>query len=153
MSEQLQCISCGAVLGHEIVLCPDCGTPVPGRQPPKVAVEQFTPDCANCHALCCVALAFNWPGYDKPAGTPCKHLTEDFTCGRWETLESDGYFGCRGFDCHGAGQATAATMERACGGNWRDAPGARGYELATFQKVYGTLFELATGKPPPVARK
>lgn len=143
------CSTCRAALAPGHVICAACGTPVPGEEPPTMAIDEFTPDCANCHGLCCVALAFNWPHYSKPAGTPCKHLTADFTCGKWDSLEEDGYFACKGFDCLGAGPATARGVERACGGNWRDTPAIAEFELGNFQKVYAAVFEHVTGAPPP----
>lgn len=144
----MDCHACGAPMSAGHVLCAQCGTPVPGAEPPRVGLDDRKADCSRCHALCCVALAFDWPNYKKPAGVPCKHLRPDFTCGRWDTLEEDGFVFCRGFECHGAGQATADTVSRACGGNWRDTPAAKDYELGTFQKVFSAVYEHANGRPP-----
>lgn len=149
MIRSKMCSECGAELAPKHVICRHCGTPVAGEEPPTVAVEEFGNDCANCHGLCCVALKFNWAHYKKPAGTPCKHLTADFKCGNWDRLETDGYFACRGFDCYGAGAATARTTEQACGGNWRDNPAVAEFELGNFQRVYSTLFEHVNGQSPP----
>ena len=149
MPDLTACTHCGGELAPDRVLCAACGSPAPGAEPPTVPVEDFRTDCASCHALCCVALAFDWPNYKKPAGTPCKNLNADFTCGKWDNLEQDGYWACRGFDCHGAGQATAGAVERACGSNWRASPAVADFEFGTFQTVYATLHEEISGVHPP----
>ncbi|WP_242654180.1 pentapeptide repeat-containing protein [Klenkia soli] len=41
---------------------------------------------------------------DKPAGTPCPHLTGDDRCGVHDRLRPLGFPGCVVYDCFGAGQ-------------------------------------------------
>lgn len=41
---------------------------------------------------------------NKPAGTPCKNLRQDFRCGIHTGLRDKGFQGCTVFDCFGAGQ-------------------------------------------------
>ncbi|MDQ6418832.1 pentapeptide repeat-containing protein [Paenibacillus sp. LHD-117] len=80
-------------------------------------------DCANCFGLCCTALPFAASAdfaANKPAGTPCRHLRENFRCGVHSRLREIGYRGCTVFDCFGAGQRVSqATFE---GRDWRTAP-------------------------------
>lgn len=65
------------------------------------------PDCANCAALCCVALAFDRSSMfaiDKPAGQACPHLDDCGACTIHDEREARGFAGCIAFDCLGAGQ-------------------------------------------------
>lgn len=67
-------------------------------------------DCENCVALCCVALPLVRSAdfaIDKPAGTPCPNLTENFRCSIHSGLRERGFAGCAAFDCFGAGQRVA----------------------------------------------
>lgn len=76
-------------------------------------------DCARCVGLCCVAPAFARSAdfaVDKPAGTPCAHLAEDFRCGIHVDLRDRGFAGCTVFDCLGAGQRVTAAFARR---DWR----------------------------------
>ncbi|GAB3125660.1 pentapeptide repeat-containing protein [Streptomyces calidiresistens] len=90
------------------------------------------PDCANCFALCCVALPFvaspDFPVH-KPAGRPCGHLRRDFRCGVHDSLRHRGYLGCGVFDCHGAGQRVS--RDTFGGRDWRTHPelSARMFEV------------------------
>lgn len=80
-------------------------------------------DCANCFALCCVAPAFAKSAdfaIDKPAGTPCRNLLEDFRCGIHTRLRTSGFTGCTVFDCFGAGQQVSQVTFG--GQDWRSAP-------------------------------
>lgn len=64
-------------------------------------------DCANCFALCCVALNFVASAdfaIDKSAGDPCPNLQEDYRCGVHSELREIGFRGCTVYDCFGAGQ-------------------------------------------------
>ena len=86
----------------------------------KIKLE---PDCENCAAYCCVALAFdqsNMFAYDKKAAEPCKHLTKDHTCNIHEQLTDKGFAGCVRYNCFGAGQRV--TNELFAGKSWRDHP-------------------------------
>lgn len=64
-------------------------------------------DCANCDALCCMALAFDAGSrfaYDKPAATACRNLRPDNRCAIHDTRQDAGFSGCLSYDCLGAGQ-------------------------------------------------
>src|SRR4051794_4071425 len=59
-------------------------------------------DCTNCFALCCTALRFDASAdfaFDKPAGTPCRHLTTELRCGVHADLRARGFNGCAVYDC------------------------------------------------------
>ena len=77
-------------------------------------------DCANCAGLCCVAPAFAKSSdfaINKPAGTACRNLADDFRCRIHEHLVDKGFKGCTVFDCFGAGQRL--TRETFGGVDWR----------------------------------
>ncbi|MBC8238940.1 MAG: hypothetical protein H8E30_00550 [Alphaproteobacteria bacterium] len=114
-----------------------------------VDVKGFTPNCTDCHALCCVALALEWPHYKKPAGEPCKNLDENFRCSKWNSLEAGGYRECRSFSCFGAGQAVAQFTEANCLPNWRESAPEEHAELSIFQRVYSELYNDFLGVLPP----
>ncbi len=75
--------------------------------PAPSGLEDLKPDCGACAALCCVAPAFD-KGDDfalnKPALTPCRHLTDGNLCKIHEDLVDLGFPACESFDCLGAGQ-------------------------------------------------
>ncbi|WP_086825735.1 pentapeptide repeat-containing protein [Allokutzneria sp. NRRL B-24872] len=77
-------------------------------------------DCGNCFGLCCVALAFSASSdfaVDKPIGTPCANLQQDFRCGIHNRLRDKGFSGCTVYDCFGAGQKVSqSTFD---GEDWR----------------------------------
>lgn len=80
-------------------------------------------DCGICAGLCCVAPAFSRSSdfaVDKPAGTPCRNLRDDFRCGIHDRLDRAGFHGCVVFDCFGAGQRL--TQETFRGDDWRKNP-------------------------------
>lgn len=108
---------------------------VPG--PPELRA-----DCANCFALCCVALPFSASAdfaIDKDAGRPCPNLSPDFRCGIHRQLRRRGFAGCAAFDCFGAGQKVS---QRTFGGrDWRRAPGTAERMFEVFGVVRG-LHEL-----------
>jgi hypothetical protein len=98
------------------------------------------PDCARCVALCCVAPAFDAEqgfGYDKPACEPCRHLEPDNRCSIHPALVAQGFSGCAGFDCFGAGQRTTAMFE----GGWRASPSQATRMFETYSRLR-TLHEL-----------
>jgi uncharacterized protein YjbI with pentapeptide repeats len=77
-------------------------------------------DCANCAGLCCVAPAFAKSSdfaINKPAGTACRNLADDFRCRIHEQLVDKGFKGCTVFDCFGAGQRL--TQETFHAVDWR----------------------------------
>ncbi|MDT4914963.1 MAG: hypothetical protein QOC66_4091 [Pseudonocardiales bacterium] len=84
-------------------------------------------DCTSCFALCCVALPFDASAdfaFDKPAGTPCRHLAADLRCGVHADLRVRGFNGCAVYDCQGAGQKVSQVTFG--GRDWRtDADTAR----------------------------
>lgn len=91
--------------------------------PAHPALPVLQADCANCFALCCVALPFaksNDFAVNKAAGTPCKNLREDFRCGIHTRLRDKGFQGCTVFDCFGAGQQVSQTTFG--GRDWRTHP-------------------------------
>lgn len=80
-------------------------------------------DCSRCAALCCIMFAFeNTEDFavDKPAGTPCPHLSADRRCKIHDTRAEQGFGGCIKFDCHGAGQRVSQDVFG--GRTWQDAP-------------------------------
>lgn len=85
-------------------------------------------DCSRCTGLCCVALTLSRSAdfaIDKPAGTPCPNLRDDFGCSIHARLRESGFPGCTAYDCLGAGQRVTAAVRSAHGGaTWRDDPGA-----------------------------
>jgi uncharacterized protein YjbI with pentapeptide repeats len=99
-------------------------------------------DCARCFGLCCVALPFARSAdfaVDKPAGTPCTHLQEDFRCGIHAGLRERGFAGCTVFDCLGAGQKVSQVTFG--GRDWREDDGTARQMFAVFPVVRG-LHEL-----------
>lgn len=97
---------------------------------------ELTADCNQCKALCCMALAFDEGemfGYDKPAGTPCKHLKEGFGCAIHASREEKGYRGCIGYDCQGAGQRVC--NEVLPGLDWRDGRAEKHRFLEAFRAM------------------
>ncbi|WP_412126236.1 pentapeptide repeat-containing protein [Streptomyces subrutilus] len=88
------------------------------------ALPLLQADCANCFALCCVSLPFAKStdfALNKPAGTPCKNLGQDFRCGIHTRLRDSGFRGCTVFDCFGAGQQVSQVTFG--GRDWRTHPG------------------------------
>ncbi|WP_149179750.1 pentapeptide repeat-containing protein [Streptomyces sp. TRM49041] len=103
---------------------------------PHTARPDLQADCANCFGLCCVALPFARSAdfaADKPAGTPCGNLRDDFRCGIHERLRDSGYTGCTVFDCFGAGQKVSqVTFE---GRSWHAEPDSARTMFAVFPVV------------------
>jgi len=90
-------------------------------------------DCAQCAALCCVALAFDRSAlfaYDKPAGEPCANLGDKGRCTIHTVRAAKGFAGCESYDCLGAGQAV--TQGLFGGANWRDDPALLGPLMRAF---------------------
>jgi uncharacterized protein YjbI with pentapeptide repeats len=80
-------------------------------------------DCINCFGLCCVALPYAKSAdfaLDKEAGTPCPNLQSDYRCGIHKNLRKEGFRGCVGYECFGAGQKVSQVTYR--GNDWRDHP-------------------------------
>jgi hypothetical protein len=91
------------------------------RETVAVTVPSLRADCSRCTGLCCVATVFtisaDFP-IDKPAGTPCPHLSGDFRCDVHDRLRPLGFRGCSVFECFGAGQQL--TQHTLPGHDWRD---------------------------------
>ncbi len=93
-------------------------------------------DCGSCFGLCCAALPFAAGGdfaVDKAAGTPCRNLQTDFTCGIHERLRDSGFPGCTVYDCFGAGQHVSQVTFG--GRSWREAPETAGTMFEVFPVV------------------
>ncbi|MFD8891075.1 pentapeptide repeat-containing protein [Streptomyces sp. NPDC059566] len=124
---------------------------VPGL--PALPVLQA--DCANCFALCCVALPYaksNDFAVNKPAGTPCKNLQQDFRCGIHTRLRDKGFQGCTVFDCFGAGQQ--ASQVTFGGRDWRTHPGTAGRMFEVFpvlRQLHELLFYVSEALTLPAA--
>ena len=150
MHQTATCEYCSEIFEATREYCPKCGKQLPQEIKTTLVVEQFTPDCGNCHGLCCKALAFDWPHYKKPAGELCKYLTDEFKCGNWDNLEADGFTECRSFDCYGAGQTVAKFMEQQHPTTWRTDARIQNGEFAVFQQVYAELFKDINDAAPKV---
>jgi len=90
-------------------------------------------DCAQCAALCCVALAFDRSplfAFDKPAGEPCANLGPRGRCTIHAERAAKGFAGCEAYDCLGAGQAV--TQGLFGGRSWRDDPALLGPMMRAF---------------------
>ncbi|KQQ05508.1 MULTISPECIES: pentapeptide repeat-containing protein [unclassified Rathayibacter] len=95
--------------------------------------EDLGADCANCFALCCVALAFarsaDFP-VDKRAGDPCTNLDAEDSCTIHRRLRPEGFVGCTVFDCFGAGQKVS--LQTFGGVSWRGDDAVRAQMFAVF---------------------
>ncbi|MEU6867437.1 pentapeptide repeat-containing protein [Streptomyces sp. NPDC046876] len=113
-------------------------------------------DCANCFALCCVALPFaksNDFAVNKAAGTPCKNLRQDFRCGIHTRLRDKGFQGCTTFDCFGAGQQVSQVTFG--GRDWRTHPGTAVAMFEAFpvmRQLHELLFYVTEALARPAAR-
>ncbi|PWK70061.1 uncharacterized protein YjbI with pentapeptide repeats [Streptomyces sp. CG 926] len=124
-------------------------TPAPAPLPVLQA------DCANCFALCCVALPFaksNDFAVNKPAGTPCGNLQQDFRCGIHTRLRDKGFQGCTVFDCFGAGQQVSQVTFG--GRDWRTHPGTARQMFEVFpvlRHLHELLFYVSEALTLPAA--
>ena len=113
----------------------------------------LTPDCENCAALCCVALAFdkgNMFAFDKPAGVACPHLSGHL-CGIHAKLESSGLKGCVQYQCDGAGQRVVQDVFH--GQSWQEQPTLLPAMLDAFsqmRQVHSLLALLNTARELPL---
>ncbi|WP_436772877.1 pentapeptide repeat-containing protein [Yinghuangia sp. YIM S09857] len=113
-------------------------------------------DCANCFALCCVALPFAKSAdfaADKAGGTPCRNLRPDDTCGVHAGLRREGYSGCTVFDCFGAGQKVSQVTF--AGRSWRGAPDVARPMFEVFpvmRQLHELLWYLGEAAVLPAAR-
>ncbi|GII82225.1 hypothetical protein Ssi03_02150 [Sphaerisporangium siamense] len=124
--------------------------------PDGAARPDLRADCANCFALCCVALPFSASAdfaVDKRAGTPCANLGADFRCGIHRELRPRGFAGCAVFDCFGAGQKVSQVTFG--GRDWRGDPraGARMFEVfPVMRQLHELLWYLNEALALPAAR-
>ncbi|MEV6955673.1 pentapeptide repeat-containing protein [Streptomyces sp. NPDC051183] len=113
-------------------------------------------DCANCFALCCVALPFAKStdfAVNKAAGTPCSNLQQDFRCGIHTRLRDKGFQGCTVFDCFGAGQQVSQVTFG--GRDWRTHPGTARQMFDVFpvmRQLHELLFYVTEALTLPDAR-
>ena len=123
-------------------------------------LSEFEARCGACAGLCCMAFDFDagdrFP-IDKPAGTPCPHLS-GHACGIYGARARHGFAGCRPFDCRGAGQAVTQALFD--GRSWRDEPALTtpmAKALDDMFAVQETRFMLTTmefaGLPPARERE
>ena len=93
-------------------------------------------NCADCFALCCTAFGFQKSAdfaIDKPSGTPCVNLTDEFSCSIHDSLRPRGFRGCTVFDCFGAGQYVSRTLFGAT--SWRERPDTSADMFSAFAVV------------------
>lgn len=105
-------------------------------------MPELRANCADCFGLCCVAPAFARSAdfaATKPAGTPCRHLADDFRCGVHATLRERGFAGCVTFDCFGAGQHVSQVTFG--GRDWRTHPDTASAMFEAFRTLH-VLHEL-----------
>ncbi len=125
------------------------------RLPHPPALPVLQADCSNCFALCCVALPFaksNDFAVNKPAGTPCKNLQDDFRCAIHTRLRDTGFQGCTVFDCFGAGQQVSQVTFG--GRDWRAHPETRAEMFDVFpvmRQLHELLFYVAEALTLPAA--
>ncbi|RKT18626.1 uncharacterized protein YjbI with pentapeptide repeats [Streptomyces sp. 1114.5] len=106
------------------------------QDPTAAAPTPLHSDCGSCFGLCCVALPFA-AGTDfavnKAAGTPCRNLQADFSCGIHVRLRDSGFQGCTVYDCFGAGQRVSQVTFG--GRSWREEPDSAGQMFEVFPIV------------------
>jgi hypothetical protein len=89
---------------------------------------------------------------DKPAGTPCPNLRDDFRCGIHAELRERGFPGCEVFDCFGAGQRL--TQVTFGGRTWREDPALAAAQFAVLpvmRQLHEILWHLAEALAVPAA--
>jgi len=94
------------------------------------------PDCENCAALCCVALAFDRSemfAFDKAAGEACRHLERGGRCSVHAQLAEKGFSGCVAYQCDGAGQRVVQEVFK--GRSWQEDPALLPPMLAAFSDL------------------
>lgn len=118
--------------------------------------ETLRADCANCFALCCVALTLTASSdfaIDKDAGRPCPNLQDDFRCGIHTRLRPKGFSGCTVYDCFGAGQKVS--QETYGGRDWRSSPDLAAQMFQVFpvmRQLHELLWYLTEALTLPDAR-
>lgn len=128
-------------------------TPGRGRLAGMRPLPVLKPECSQCAALCCMALAFDAGpdfGHDKPALHPCRHLAGT-SCTIHARLAEAGYSGCARFDCLGAGQRLMAEVFP--GADWQADPALRAplaEGLAMMRAIHGALELLVAARALPL---
>jgi uncharacterized protein YjbI with pentapeptide repeats len=90
-------------------------------------------DCERCFGLCCVAPAFSASAdfaIDKGAGQACRNLCSNFRCAIHDNLREEGFPGCAGYDCFGAGQQVSQVTFS--GHDWRQTPAIAAHMFTVF---------------------
>jgi hypothetical protein len=80
-------------------------------------------DCDKCAALCCIAYpSDDMPGFAarKESGEPCPKLDACGRCTIYDRRADEGFAGCLGFECFGAGQYVTQALFK--GRDWRHDP-------------------------------
>lgn len=114
---------------------------------PRHERQSLRADCGSCFALCCTAFGFSRSAdfpIDKPAGSPCHNLADDFSCTIHDRLRPRGFRGCTVFDCFGAGQNVSQNLFG--GTSWADDPGTKAEMFSTFaaaRQLHEMLWYLA----------
>lgn len=118
-----------------------------GPSLPALDRASLRPDCGNCFALCCTAFGFtrsaDFP-INKPAGTPCHNLADDFSCTIHDSLRPRGFRGCTVFDCFGAGQNVSQGLF--AGKSWVEEPDSKKEIFSAFalaRQLHEMLWYLA----------
>ena len=86
-------------------------------------MSKFRADCSRCCGLCCVVpdqTAQQGFAVDKPADTPCVHLTEKHRCAIYGNRTRLGYPACTTFECFGAGQWVSENLFGSA--DWKRSP-------------------------------
>lgn len=115
---------------------PTCIARVGTQKDRMTNYPELKSDCANCQALCCMALAFDRGekfAEDKPAGRVCRHLGHGGLCRIHSDLAAQGYQGCVDFDCQGAGQRVVAEVFP--GQDWRKQPRLAATVMEAFRRM------------------
>ncbi|MFJ8476220.1 pentapeptide repeat-containing protein [Kitasatospora sp. NPDC094011] len=114
----------------------------PPQNTEAAAPTPLRSDCGSCFGLCCAALPFAAGtdfAVDKAAGSPCRNLQTDFTCGIHARLRDSGFQGCTVYDCFGAGQRVSQVTFG--GVSWREEP-ANGKPMFDVFPIVRQLHEL-----------
>lgn len=127
------------------------------RRGRELQAEDLRADCSRCQALCCVALRFDASAdfaFSKPAGTPCRHLADDFRCAIHQELRPRGMTGCSVYDCQGAGQKVSkVTFGETV---WRDDARTARWLVVSFpvvRQLHEVLALLVEARDHPIADK
>lgn len=116
-------------LSRELLLMASIDLPDPSSH----SRADLRANCGDCFALCCTAFGFQRSAdfaIDKPAGTACRNLSDDFACTIHDSLSQRGFRGCTVFDCFGAGQFVSQQLFDDV--SWRESPATAPEMFAAF---------------------